>query len=62
MLATALATLLREMRWKSYTILYEDDDGLVRLQEILKMPKLGPVNIKKLGPGPDYRYTPLTPL
>lgn len=56
-LAKALATLLREMKWKTYTIVYEDDDGLVRLQEVLKNhgPTDEPVTLKRLGPGPDHR-------
>lgn len=54
-MAKALATLLREMRWKSYTILYEDDDGLIRLQEILKMHKREAITVRKLGHGSDHR-------
>lgn len=53
----ALAAVLRRMDWKKYTILYEDNEGLVRLQEILKVTAKtdNPVTVKALGPGPDYR-------
>lgn len=33
----ALATLVRENDWRSLTILYENDDALVRLQDVLAM-------------------------
>ncbi|XP_017772226.1 PREDICTED: glutamate receptor ionotropic, kainate 2-like isoform X2 [Nicrophorus vespilloides] len=53
----ALATLLKEMRWKSYTIVYESDEGLVRLQDILKLHRSDdvPVRVRKLTPGNDHR-------
>lgn len=56
-LSKAYADLLREMHWKSFTILYENDDGLVRLQEILKISGKGdlPITVRHLGEGPDYR-------
>lgn len=56
-ISKALATLIRENDWKSYTIIYEDDDGLVRLQETLKdrNPTDPAVTLRKLGPGPDHR-------
>lgn len=56
-LAKAFATLLREMKWNKYVIIYENNDGLVRLQEILKKhgPFDSPVTIKKLTAGPDHR-------
>lgn len=54
-LSKAFATLIRENDWKSYTVIYENDDGLVRLQEVLK--SLNPnVRYRKLGPGPDHRF------
>lgn len=58
MLSKALATLVREMHWKTYTIIYENDDGLVRLQEVLKTHKGddSPVTVKKLQPGTDHRF------
>ena len=57
-LSRAFATLVRENDWKSYTIIYESDDGLVRVQEVLKAqnPNNPPVMYRKLGPGPDHRF------
>ena len=49
------------MGWQDYIILYEDNEGLVRLQELLKYPSRAKdmkVTIRQLipGPGNDYRY------
>lgn len=57
-LSRAFETLVRENDWKSYTIIYESDDGLVRVQEVLKAqnPNNPPVMYRKLGPGPDHRF------
>ena len=46
--------------WRDYIILYEDSEGLVRLQELLKYPSQAKdmkVTIRQLipGPGNDYR-------
>ncbi|CAH0553023.1 unnamed protein product [Brassicogethes aeneus] len=56
-LAQAVATLIRESDWKTYTIVYEDETGLIRLQEALtKREPLDPIiSYRKLGPGPDHR-------
>lgn len=56
-LTKVYADLLSEMHWKSFTILYENDDGLVKLQEVLKASGKGdmPVTVRQLGEGPDYR-------
>lgn len=46
------------MAWRSFTIIYENDDGLVRLQEVLKGhgPRDSPITVRQLGEGDDYRY------
>ncbi|KAJ8910754.1 hypothetical protein NQ315_017211 [Exocentrus adspersus] len=57
-LSKALATLVRINAWKTYTVIYEDDDGLYMLQEALKQrsPTDPPVAFKKLGePGKGRR-------
>ncbi|XP_028155734.1 glutamate receptor ionotropic, kainate 2-like isoform X1 [Diabrotica virgifera virgifera] len=56
-LSKALATLVRENDWKSYTILYENDNGLLRLQETLKQlnPRDPVVAFKALGPKENLR-------
>ncbi|XP_068908898.1 glutamate receptor ionotropic, kainate 2-like [Tenebrio molitor] len=56
-LSRVFATLVRENDWKTYTIIYENDDGLGRVQEVVKAqnPANPPVVYRKLGPGPDHR-------
>lgn len=39
-----LATVIRSMEWKSFVVLYEDDEGLMRLQEVLKLQNLTDLN------------------
>lgn len=36
-LSRAFAELLIDYTWKSYTVVYEDDDGLMRLKDILQV-------------------------
>lgn len=56
-LSKALATLVRENDWKSYTILYENDNGLLRLEETLKQlnPNDPVVAFKTLGLPENHR-------
>ncbi|KAG5684283.1 hypothetical protein PVAND_013519 [Polypedilum vanderplanki] len=56
-LSRAYAELLIDYTWKSYTIIYEDDDSLMRLKDILQIhdPQSSPVTVRQLGDGPDYR-------
>ena len=54
--------MIEAMKWTSFTILYEDSEGLVRLQEVLKMStskKDIKITVRQLipDPGGDYRYT-----
>lgn len=53
----ALVALLEDMAWKTFTIIYENDDGLVRLQEVLKghSPRDNPITVRQLSEGGDYR-------
>ena len=37
--AQAFSNLLDNLGWKSLVILYENEDSLVKLQEVLKLPK-----------------------
>lgn len=57
-LSQALATLVRDNDWESYTVIYENEDGLLRLRESLKQRKPNDLSVtfRKLGPGPDYRW------
>ena len=49
--------LIERFGWRSYTILYEDNQGLVRLQELLKSPTQSDVKIvvRQLPSEDDYR-------
>lgn len=44
--------------WKHYTIIYESNDGLLRLQELLKAHRRAeyPTTIRQLPDTNDYRY------
>lgn len=56
-LSKSLAELVKASHWKTYTILYQNDDGLVRLQDVLKMTRKDnePITVRQLGEGSDYR-------
>ncbi len=54
--------VLTALNWKSFVILYEDNEGLVRLQEVLKLnpnkkDKDVKIQVRQLDPGTngDYR-------
>lgn len=53
----AYVDLVRAWGWKSFTIVYENSDGLVRLQELLKAhgPSELPVSVRQLPESHDYR-------
>ncbi|XP_063242515.1 glutamate receptor ionotropic, kainate 2 [Bacillus rossius redtenbacheri] len=56
-LSMAYVDLVKAWGWKSFTIIYENNEGLVRLQELLKAhgPSELPVAVRQLGEGSDYR-------
>ncbi|XP_043279379.1 glutamate receptor ionotropic, kainate 2 isoform X2 [Venturia canescens] len=56
-LSKAYVDLVRAWGWKSFTIIYENNEGLVRLQELLKAhgPSEFPIAVRQLGEGDDYR-------
>ncbi|XP_069981522.1 glutamate receptor ionotropic, kainate 2-like [Penaeus vannamei] len=55
-LSKAYFDLVREFEWTSFTILYEDNDGLVRLQELFKVPpKKYKITLMQLPDHKDYR-------
>eukprot|EP00095_Tigriopus_kingsejongensis_P005732 maker-scaffold28_size608977-snap-gene-0.9 protein:Tk05732 transcript:maker-scaffold28_size608977-snap-gene-0.9-mRNA-1 annotation:"glutamate receptor kainate 2-like isoform x4" len=61
-LGQAYADMVMAMNWKSCLILYEESEGLVRLQEVLKLsPRKHEirVQIRQLDPGPGGDYRPL---
>jgi hypothetical protein len=53
--------MVQAMEWDSFLVIYEEGEGLIRLQEVLKMapPKNKELRIKMrqliAGPGRDYR-------
>ncbi|KAK7085547.1 hypothetical protein SK128_021963, partial [Halocaridina rubra] len=56
-LSKAYLDLVRLFGWKSFCILYEDNEGLVRLQELLKTPSPNEfkVSIRQLPRGDDFK-------
>ncbi|XP_012273725.1 glutamate receptor ionotropic, kainate 2 isoform X1 [Orussus abietinus] len=56
-LSKAYVDLVKAWGWKSFTIIYENNEGLVRLQELLKAhgPSEFPITVRQLGEGTDYR-------
>ncbi|KAK0092566.1 hypothetical protein PV326_001143, partial [Microctonus aethiopoides] len=56
-LSKAYVDLVKAWGWKSFTIIYENNEGLVRLQELLKAhgPSEFPIAVRQLGEGDDYR-------
>lgn len=48
MLSRAYAELLLDYTWKSYTIIYEDDDSLLRLKDVLEIhdPDSPPITVR----------------
>ena len=52
--------MIEAMKWTSFVVLYEDSEGLVRLQEVLKMSSTRKdltITVRQLIPdaGGDYR-------
>ncbi|KRT86253.1 hypothetical protein AMK59_2049 [Oryctes borbonicus] len=55
-LQKGIAKTVESLQWKTYAILYQDRDSIIRLQEVMKLSSIGKesVLLKKLEP-PDYR-------
>ncbi|EZA54440.1 Glutamate receptor, ionotropic kainate, partial [Ooceraea biroi] len=53
----AYVDLVKAWGWKSFTIIYDSNDGLVRLQELLKAhgPSEFPITVRQLSEGSEYR-------
>lgn len=53
----ALADLITDYDWKTFTIIYEDDYSLMRLQDILQLhnPSDSPIVLRKLSDDGDYK-------
>lgn len=56
----AYLDLVKKWGWKSFTIIYESNDGLIRLQELLKARNSAlaayPITVRQLGSGRDHRW------
>lgn len=54
----AYVDLVKAWGWKSFTIIYENNEGLVRLQELLKAhgPSEFPITVRQLSEGSEYRW------
>ncbi|KAK7026645.1 hypothetical protein SK128_015457 [Halocaridina rubra] len=53
-LSKAYLDILKELQWKSFVILYDSNEGLVRLQDLL-MEKKFTVTVRQLNEDGDYR-------
>lgn len=53
-----LAVIVKHMEWKNFAIIYENNEGLLKLQEVLKLTitTRKTIVIKQLGSGNDYRF------
>ncbi|XP_024216292.1 glutamate receptor ionotropic, kainate 2 isoform X2 [Halyomorpha halys] len=56
-LSKAYVQMVASFGWRSFTIIYESNEGLVRLQELLKAhgPSDFPIAVRQLPEGNDYR-------
>ncbi|XP_011152744.1 glutamate receptor ionotropic, kainate 2 [Harpegnathos saltator] len=57
MISQAIADIVESMQWRNFAAIYENDDGLSRIQKTLtlKRTKDNPITIRQLGKGSDYR-------
>ncbi|VVC31772.1 Ionotropic glutamate receptor, L-glutamate and glycine-binding domain,Receptor, ligand binding [Cinara cedri] len=55
-LSKALVDLISAINWESFTIIYENNDSLMQVTNILKFPPTNhPIRIRQLSSGPNYR-------
>lgn len=56
-LSEALAALIIDYSWKSFTIIYQTDESLMRLKDVLQIhnPDDYPITVRQIGSDPDYR-------
>lgn len=55
--ARALAEVIVDNEWKGFTLIYEHEDSLQRLQDVLQIlePHGQPVTVRQLSAGPDHQ-------
>lgn len=57
-----LGVIVNSLQWRSFFVLYEKPENMIKLQNILELQNYDPNNkynsiiFKELGPGPDYRH------
>lgn len=52
----ALIDIIVAINWESFTIIYENNDSLMQITNILKSPPTSyPIRIRQLSSGPNYR-------
>ncbi|XP_039444808.1 glutamate receptor ionotropic, kainate 2 [Culex pipiens pallens] len=56
-LSRALRDLIVDYSWKSFTIIYDSDEGLMRLKDVLQIhgPNDNPITVRQIDDDPDYR-------
>ncbi|XP_058825661.1 glutamate receptor ionotropic, kainate 2-like [Topomyia yanbarensis] len=56
-LSQALRDLIVDYSWKSFTIIYDSDEGLMRLKDVLQIhePEDSPITVRQIDDDPDYR-------
>lgn len=56
MFSRALADLIEDYDWKSFTVIYEDNYGLMKVHDILQYHDStnGPVMVRRIGDGDDH--------
>lgn len=52
----AYASVIRGWNWRSFTVLYEDEEGLIRLQDVIQLSTSLKVQLRPLPIDGDYRY------
>lgn len=61
LLARGIADIIKNEKWKNFVVLYENEESLIKLQDVLKLQefqkdgKKNNIYVKHLGEGPDYR-------
>ena len=53
----AYVDIVKQWEWKTFTIIYENNDGIVRLQELIKAHDNSPypITVRQLSLSGDYR-------
>ena len=56
-LSEAFSALIKDYDWKSYTIIYENDESLIKLKDVLQLhsPDDHPITVRQIPADPDLR-------